>query len=86
MQVRLPLGIYLPAGASVQIGQDAARPLVLERCGASGCYGTFAVTAADVTAMLKGADLTIVAENRDHTPLQYLVRSEGLPEAYAKIK
>jgi invasion protein IalB len=86
MQVRLPLGLYLPAGASVQIGQDAARPLVLETCGVSGCYGAFAITAADVTAMLKGADMVITAENRDHTPLRYMVRSQGLPEAYANVK
>jgi invasion protein IalB len=86
MQIRLPLGIYLPAGASVQIGQEAARPLMLERCGVSGCYGRYDIAATDVAAMLKGADIMIRAENRDHTPLQYLVRSEGFPEAYAKVK
>jgi invasion protein IalB len=36
MVVRLPLGIYLPAGASVQFGQDAAIPLEITRCDQSG--------------------------------------------------
>jgi hypothetical protein len=28
----------------------------------------------------------IAAENRDHTPLRYMVRSQGLSEAYANVK
>jgi invasion protein IalB len=86
MVIRLPLGIYLPAGASLQVGQDAAKPIVLARCGTSGCYGKYDITAADVEAMLKGADLTITAETKDRKPLQYVVRSEGFPEAYATMR
>lgn len=86
MVVRLPLGIYLPAGASVQFGQEAGKPLTLKRCGTSGCYGEYAIAEADLAAMLKGVDVKIAAESRDHKPLQYLVRAEGFPEAYAKVK
>lgn len=86
MAVRLPLGIYLPAGASVQFGQDAPKPLLLQRCGNNGCYAEYAITEADIAAMLKGADLTISAQAPNQTPLTYLVRAEGFPAAYAKIK
>jgi invasion protein IalB len=84
--VRLPLGIYLPAGVSVQFGQDPAKPLALQRCSKSGCYAEYAITEADIAAMLKGADVTLTAQTRDQKPLQYLIPAEGFPAAYAKIK
>jgi invasion protein IalB len=88
MVVRVPLGIYLPAGVSVSFGQAEPKPLTLQRCGTSGCYGEYAITEADIAAMLKGADLTISAQSRDQKPLQYVMRAdaEGFSEAYARIK
>jgi invasion protein IalB len=88
MLVRLPLGIYLPSGASVSFGQGEPKPLTLQRCGTSGCYGEYAITEADIAAIMKGADLTFAAENRDRKPLQFVMRADaaGFSEAYAKIK
>lgn len=86
MVVRLPLGIYLPAGAAVQFGEGEAKPLLLERCGTSGCYGNYAITEADIAAMIKGADLTVSAQARNQTPLTYVLRAEGFAEAYPRIR
>ena len=77
MVVRLPLGIYLPAGVSVSFGQAEAKPLVLKRCGTSGCYGEYAITEADIAAMMKGADLTFSAQGRDRKPIQYVMRADA---------
>jgi invasion protein IalB len=88
MLVRLPLGIYLPAGASVSFGQAEPKPLVLQRCGSSGCYGEYAITEADIAAMMKGVDLTFSVQNQDRKPLQYVMGADavGFSEAYARIK
>jgi invasion protein IalB len=88
MVVRLPLGIYLPAGASVSFGQSGPKPLTLQRCGSSGCYGEYMLTDADIAALAGGAEMTFLVEDRERKPVQFIMRAdaEGFSEAYARIK
>ena len=84
--MQVPLGIYLPAGVALQFGKDTARKIVLQSCDQNGCLAEYAITDAEIGAMLKGADLTITIQNLKQEPVAVQVPVLGFPAAYAKIK
>jgi invasion protein IalB len=84
--VQLPLGVYLPAGATLQIGKLEAQTLPYTSCGQGGCIAEYAVTDAELGAIAKGADLTISAQTLQQKPFTLTVPSLGFAAAYAKIK
>jgi invasion protein IalB len=84
--LQLPLGLYLPAGVSLQIGKDAAKALPFQSCDQGGCVAEYPVTEEELAAMLKGADLTVSAQNRNKQPFKLNVSVAGFPAAYAKIR
>jgi invasion protein IalB len=86
MLFSLPLGAYLPAGAALQFGQEAAKAMPIQNCDRSGCFAQYAVNNAEIAAMMKGADLTITMQDMQRKPLTFVVPVTGFSEAYAKIK
>ncbi|MGD0532712.1 MAG: invasion associated locus B family protein [Methyloceanibacter sp.] len=87
MLLQVPLGVYLPAGVSLRIGKDAAKTLPFKVCDQGGCMAEYAVTEPEIAAMLKGAGLTISAQNQNQQPaFTVTVPVTGFPAAYAKIK
>jgi invasion protein IalB len=87
MLLQVPLGIYLPAGISLQFGKDPARKLVVQSCNQGGCVAEYSITDAELAAMLKGADLTVVVQSaQKREPITILVPAAGFAAAYAKIK
>jgi invasion protein IalB len=86
MILRVPHGLYLPAGIVLQFGNDAAKRLAIESCDRNGCVANHPVTAAEIAAMLNGADLTISAQNLQKQPVTVRVSVSGFSAAYAKIK
>jgi invasion protein IalB len=84
--LQLPLGIYLPAGASLQIGEDEAKTLPFQSCDQFGCLATYAITNAEIAAMSNGSDLTIAMQNLDQQPVTVTVPVLGFAAAYAKVK
>jgi len=86
MLLLLPMGIYLPAGVTVQFGQDAAKTVPLNNCDSAGCLAEYAITEAEIGAMLKGIVVTISVQGRDKQPISVQVPATGFPAAYAKIK
>jgi invasion protein IalB len=59
MLILFPLGINLPAGATLQFGQDDAKTVRVQNCDSAGCLALYAITDAEITAMLKGQGVTI---------------------------
>lgn len=86
MLLLLPMGIYLPAGVTVQFGQDAAKKVPLQNCDGTGCLAEYAMTEPEIAAMLKGQGFTISVQDRDKQPVSVQVPATGFPAAYAKIK
>jgi invasion protein IalB len=84
--MQLPLGVYLPAGAILQIGKLEAQTLPFTNCDRGGCIAEYAVTDAELGAIAKGADLTISAQTVQRKPFTLTVPSLGFAAAYAKIK
>lgn len=84
--LQLPLGVYLPAGASLQIGKDEAMTLPFQSCDQAGCIAEHPMTDAEIAAMVKGADLTVSAQNLQKKPFTLQVPGLGFAAAYAKIQ
>jgi len=85
--VQVPLGVYLPAGASLQIGKDKAMTLPFTACGSAGCVAEYAIKDAEIAAMSNGSALTISVQNQSKKPaFTITVPVTGFAEAYAKIQ
>ena len=87
LMVQVPLGVYLPAGASLQIGQDQTKVLPFKGCDQGGCLAEYPVTDTEIAAMSKGADLKISVQNQNQKPaFDITVPTTGFSAAYAKVK
>jgi invasion protein IalB len=87
LMLQVPLGVYLPAGASLRIGKDGARTLPYKGCDRQGCVAEYAITDAEIAAMAKGSDLTISVQNQNRQPAFTLtVPVTGFAAAYAKVQ
>jgi invasion protein IalB len=84
--VQLPLGVYLPAGVTLQIGKDAAKTLPYKNCDRGGCIAEYPITDAELAAMVKGADITLSAQSLQQKSFTLDVPGLGFAAAYAKIK
>jgi invasion protein IalB len=85
--MQLPLGVYLPAGATLQIGKDEAKTLPFTSCDRGGCIAEYAITDAELAAIAKGADIAITAQGSvSRKPFTLIVPAIGFAAAYAKIK
>jgi invasion protein IalB len=84
--LQLPLGIYLPAGVSMQFGKAAAKTIPIISCDQSGCYAEYAVTDAEVKSMLNGENLQVAVQTRDQKPLSVTVPFAGFDVAYSKLR
>ena len=85
--MQLPLGVYLPAGATLQIGKEEAKTLPFTACDQAGCIAEYPVTDAELGAIAKGADLNISAQGAvQRKPFTLTVPAIGFAAAYAKIK
>jgi invasion protein IalB len=85
--MQLPLGVYLPAGATLQIGKEEVKTLPYTSCDQGGCIAEYAVTDAELASIAKGADITISAQGSiSRKPFTLTVPALGFAAAYAKIK
>src|SRR4029078_9095347 len=56
--IQAPIGIYLPAGVTIQFGQDTAKALPFQICTPAGCLAEYPISEAELAGMQKGNDLT----------------------------
>jgi invasion protein IalB len=86
MLILVPSGIYLPAGVTVNFGQDGAKRASVQSCDSSGCLAEYAISDAEIGAMVKGQVLTVSVQDVNQLLITVQVPSNGFAAAYAKIK
>lgn len=84
--LQLPLGIYLPAGVSMQFGKAAAKTIPIISCDQNGCMAEYTATDAEVKSMLSGESLLVAVQTRDQKPLSVNVPFAGFDTAYSKLR
>src|SRR5262249_9568009 len=78
-----PLGIYLPAGISIQIGNDKPKALPVQSCDRSGCVAQSTMTDEEIAALRGGANLTVTMLDLKKAPVKLQVPGLGFAAAYA---
>ena len=82
----LPLAINLPTGVALQFGQGQPKTVSLKNCDPAGCLAEYAITDAELAALIKGEPLTVSVQGPDNAPITVQVPATGFAAAYAKIK
>ena len=86
MMFQAPLGIYLPAGITVQFGKDTAKALPFQTCRPAGCLAEYPISDAELAAMQQEDDLTVSVQDVAKQSLKIRVPMGGFAVAFAKVK
>jgi invasion protein IalB len=84
--IQLPLGVLVPAGASIQIDENPAQRLRFRSCDRGGCYAEAALSPEMLGQLRKGSKLTIAFKNLAEKTISLPLSLGGFEEAYAKAQ
>lgn len=80
--LKVPLGIYLPPGLSLQIDQAAPTVLPLETCDPDGCQAVIKLRAQTLAALRGGRGLTVTFHDAERRPLSMPLSLDGFSAAF----
>jgi len=83
--VRLPLGVFLPAGATLQVDAKTAQKLDFRACDRNGCYAQAAVSSQMLKDLQEGKELKVSFKNLTENDIDVPLSLDGFPDAYRKI-
>lgn len=86
IMIQTPLGLYLPAGLTVNVDGASEQQLELQTCDASGCYAGSPLPEAMVTAMTRGQKLNLVFQNLNRQPITVSADLNGFTAALQRIR
>jgi invasion protein IalB len=86
MMIQGPLGLFVPAGITVDVNGGHAQKLDIQTCEAQGCYAGSPVPDAFLAAMMKEPKLNLTFQGMNKQPINLSLPLTGFPQAYAKIK
>lgn len=81
----LPHGLFLPAGASIQVDEGEALALPVQTSDAQGAYAGTALSANIVEALKKGGTLKVTFQTAQRQPVTVPVTLIGFSAAYQKL-
>ena len=85
MLIQMPHGLYLPAGAKLQIDKQAPQSLVLQTCNQKGCFAGAPISSQMLTAMRKGQRLKVSFKNLKRKQMTVPVPLKGFAKAYNQM-
>lgn len=86
MMIHLPLGLFLPAGITLQLDQQMSLQLNVQTCDANGCYSGTPISENMLTAMKTGKHLTVSFQSLAKQTMSVPVPLVGFAEAYQKVR
>jgi invasion protein IalB len=86
MMIQIPLGLFLPAGVSIDVDGKNRQRFELQTCDANGCYVGSPVPDDLLAGMLTGQRLNIEFQNLNERRISLQVPLTGFKAAYDKIK
>lgn len=86
MAVRIPLGVFLPAGLSYSVDGSTPTRLDLQTCDPQGCYATTDVTDDLLRSMKAGKELSLAFQNLQKNTVAVLVSLTGFTAVFARIE
>ena len=86
IMIHLPLGLFVPAGVTIQLDGQKSQRLEVQTCNLKGCYAGSAVSGKMLAAMKKGERLTITFEDLPKNKISVPVPLKGFTAAYLKVQ
>jgi invasion protein IalB len=86
LMVQVPVGLYVPAGISLQVDSDKARVLPIQTCDLKGCFGAEPLKAEELGRLKSGKHLTVAFQNLGRQTINIPFVLEGFDESYKKIQ
>jgi invasion protein IalB len=86
MTVRLPVGLYLPAGLNVHVDDGKEQALSLQTCDLQGCYGETQVGQNLISALKSGKRLSLTFQNMAKTNVLLPLPLDNFADAFQKIQ
>jgi invasion protein IalB len=86
MLVQLPLGLFLPVGAKLQVDEGKPLDLQVQTCEAQGCFAGSAMDAELLAAIKAGKQLTIEVQTLNREKLSFAIPLEGFTAAYERVR
>ncbi len=86
MAVRIPVGLYLPAGLTVTVDDGKPQPVPLQTCDQQGCYGETPLGASVLAALKTGKRLSLIFQNMAKNNVVVPVPLANFADALQKIQ
>ncbi|MDB5533297.1 MAG: hypothetical protein JWO28_1612 [Hyphomicrobiales bacterium] len=86
MLVMIPLGLYLPFGAQIQIDDKPPQTLPLQTCDNRGCFAGGGVNADMLAALKGGKRLSVSFQNLARQTMTIPYSLQNFAEAYQKVQ
>lgn len=84
--IQLPLGLFLPGGARLQVDDGNATDLQIQTCEARGCYAAGPLAPDLLAAMKAGKELKVSFQNLSKEMISIPIPLGDFAAAYDKIK
>jgi invasion protein IalB len=83
--VQMPLGVLLPAGATIQVDESPAQRLNFRACDRNGCYAQAALSPDVLASLRKGKQVSVAFKNLVEREIKVPLSLEGFGDAYGKV-
>ncbi len=86
MMVQLPLGLFLPAGLTLQVDEGKGQVVAIQSCDQRACYVGMPLTPELLDSMKKGQRLTLVMQSMNREPVSIAHPLADFTSQYQKIQ
>lgn len=84
--IQAPLGLFLPAGITVDIDGEMAQNYPVQTCNNNGCFAGFPISDQVLARMQNGGKFNVIFQYLDKKPFTLPMSLTGFTEAYGRIK
>jgi len=84
--VRVPLGLSIEGGVTLDVDGKGGRTLPLQTCDNGGCYASTALPDDLLKMMQRGNQLDLIFQNLNKAPIKLVMSLTGFSDTYAKIQ
>ncbi len=86
LNIQLPLGVLIQAGATIRIDENPPQGLRFRTCNRGGCYAETPLSPAFLAQLRKGSKLVIEFKNLAEKTIKLPLSLGGFDEAYVKAQ
>jgi invasion protein IalB len=86
MTIRVPGGLYIPAGLNLQIDDGKVQVVALQTCDQQGCYAEMQISAELLAALKNGKRLLITCQNAARNNFVLPLALDNFADTFQKIQ